>query len=108
MLDLYIFYETFNGLNKVLLTFVSIAKAIDGNFVIVSKNIFVCALILSIAGLIFIILLATPIGEFKQGEKLDAKQTLDENNKNRGTKLVLAHCTHVVDSGVFRVNKQFV
>jgi len=61
---------------------------------LLAKIFFVCALILSIAGLIFIILLATLIGEFKQGEKLDAKQTLDENNKNRGTQLVLAHCTH--------------
>jgi len=109
MLDLYLLNETFtNGSNHALLTFVSLASAINGIFLIISKNTFFCVIFLSIAGLSIIILLASQVGEYEQGVIQDSKQISDEKDKKRGSQLDLVHCPYVNELGTESSNKVFV
>jgi len=108
MLDLYLLNETFNGSNHALLTFVSIASAINGIFVIISKNTFVCVIFLSIAGLFFIILLATQVGHYEQGVKQDSKHMLDEKDKKKGVEVDLVHCNYFTTRYGVSLTQQFI
>jgi hypothetical protein len=111
MLDLYLLSETIiKGLNHCLLSFVSIGSAINGIFLIVSKNPLVSVLFLSIAGLFFIIHLAMPGNtvDFNHEQIQEVKPVVDQNDDNSGSTFNLVHSNTINSRGGITPNSQFV
>jgi len=109
MLDLYLLSETIiKGLNHCLLSFVSIGSAINGIFLIVSKNPLVSVLFL--IGLFFIIHLAMPGNtvNFNHEQIQEVKPVEDQNDDNSGSTFNLVHSNTTNSRGGITPNSQFV
>ena len=137
MLDLYLLNETFtNGLNDVLLPFISPTSifslndsifslgafaGLDPNWdgteiwldfyfkdsISIRDNVLLASVSVSI-GIISIIFLSAPNLELKIEAKEEAKLDQGENNRNNGSTLNLVHSDHLNSKGLPIPNSQFV